>query len=192
MTPCALCGKEQSSRNYARHLRHRHKLDEGAIKRHTSMLERQQVQNPDVTPPLPVQPIRLTYTRKNYLRGCLRVIEVSLNGYQGTVISTIVHEIHQDLLRELHRDISLTDRYKVQFGACAIISKDDDDEGDKEWRLSNSAIPFDNSFIFNGAEELDEKIANYAAHGSNWKVIQIPFLTFTLTKTVDMCRMTGR
>ena len=186
---CAICGKVQTSKNYSRHLRQRHQLSEDAIKQHTSVFRNQQVQNPIAPQPLPVHPIRLTYTRENQFRGCIRTINVSLNGHGGLLISSIVQEGHQDLLRELRRDLSTTTLYKVQFGACVFISNIDNE--DREWCLSNRVVPFNDTFIFEGAEVLDEKIANYSEHGSGWRVTQITSLTFRLTKTSDLCRLSG-
>ena len=77
---------------------------------------------------------------------------------------------------------------------AASDDEDEEEEEQKEWYVSNSAVPFtptSNNFMYEGARRLDEKMANYSTHGSNWAVQRIIKVGFIFTKFEDMCRIAG-
>ena len=73
--------------------------------------------------------------------------------------------------------LGATRYYKVQFAVRVEFKKPLPDNGEevakKEWQLSNASLPFNDTFLKEGAQRLDEKIANYSSLSSNWSLNRI-------------------
>lgn len=189
---CAVCGKIQNSQNYTRHLRLRHKLNEDMINRYISMFKCRQSQSSSV--PL-LQTRNIVYTSKKMFRGCYIQIMGSPINDSETLVSLIIQRNREEILRQIHCQLSSHMNYKVQFATHVKFRREVDEElQEKKWYFTNDAVQLttNRGFLEMGATELDEKIANFTSHGSNWIVDKILALYFTFYKTVDLCRLTGR
>ena len=110
---------------------------------------------------------------------------------------TMVDFIHSNE-SQYHREVSqliANDTYKVQFTVRIEFKKTvtdtEDEERKKVWTLSNPAAPYFEGFLRQGAEKLDEKIANYSALSSNWSVSRIVQVELMLHKYRHMKAVSG-
>ena len=51
--------------------------------------------------------------------------------------------------------------------------------------MSNCAVVPTADYLDNGAQQLDEKIANYESHGNNWRICDILKMGFVLTNILN-------
>ena len=91
-------------------------------------------------------------------------------------------------------------RRKIQFAVYVKFEHDVKvEQGDdgavevqyKEWYVSNCAMEYYDEFLLQGAEKLDEKIANYSALSSGYRINKILHVDFILSKYETMNHLCG-
>ena len=138
-------------------------------------------------------------SHRSSLRQCHTTIEATLLDHDVTSVREFVRAHRDRLMLEFHHRLQGDIDYKVQMSLLCnyhrVIKKADEDDvqENKEWFVSNVATPFNRTsdFMKDGAQRLDEKLANYASHGSNWTIRNIIKVGFVFTRYDDMCRVAG-
>ena len=144
----------------------------------------------------------LRLSQSTSLRGCH--INIEATPFDDDNVTSVRHFIDQHrvrLMMEFHHRLQLNVEYKVQMTLQCnyhrVVKKNGekhDEDEDKTWFVSNAAVPFTpvcDKFLEDGALRLDEKVANYSSHGSNWTVNRIIKVGFIFTRHEDLCRIAG-
>ena len=79
---------------------------------------------------------------------------------------------------------------KVQFGLNAEFIKEDGEI--KPWRLSNKATVVTPTFFEDGSASLKEKLENYTALSSGWRINKILEVNLRVTKYVNIMNLSGK
>ena len=145
---------------------------------------------------------RIRLSHHTALRNCHITIEATLLDDDEDSVRNFVREHRDRLMLEFHQRLENNVEYKVQMTLLCnyhrVIKKAEEEEEDREeektWYVSNAAVPFvrTSEFMNDGARRLDEKMANYSSHGSNWTIQRIIKVGFIFTRHDDMCRIAGQ
>ena len=124
------------------------------------------------------------------LNGSHRGVEITFSSTKVS-LKDIVTQHRNDIIGKLD-ELDPTRKNKVQMSALCKFERTVGDEIEyKQWYISNCAVVPTGDFLDNGAQQLDEKIANYEAHGSNWQICDILKMGFVLAKHTDLCYLSG-
>ena len=143
---------------------------------------------------------RIRVSHRSSLRNCHTTIEALVLEDDVISMRDFIGQHRDRLMLEFNRRLQPNIDYKVQMTLLCdyhrIIKKagEDDVEETKEWYVSNAAVPFSSTsgdFMVDGASRLDEKMAAYSSHGSNWVIRKIVKVGFVFTRHEDMCRVAG-
>ena len=105
-----------------------------------------------------------------------------------TSIRSIIEKYNRDILKELEK----YNGYKIQLAThCRFERVVGGETEHKDWYVSNVASPLTDNFLEIGAQKIDEKLANYESHGSNWRIESVLKLIFLFCKYTDFCRLSG-
>ena len=110
----------------------------------------------------------LKFKLTKQFEDCYFNMETSFAGQHKTLVKDIIAEHKESINVEIWRNIShLRDpTFKIQFAVdCKYDREVNDVMEEKSWYVSNCAVEYDGagSFLDEGAEKLDEKLASYAA-----------------------------
>lgn len=131
------------------------------------------------------------------LKGAYSEITYDMQPHDFTSVLDIITKYEDDIDRQLG-DILVNSNFKVQFCIhCSFVKQvqHEDDEistTSKDWHISNKALPYTDSFLRDGAIQLDEKIANYSALASNYSIDRILLISFIVIRTNPLSSTTGR
>ena len=123
------------------------------------------------------------------------VIEFDLEGAHRTIrIDTSALNkpkiiLSEAILDRLIESLAQMQAVKIQFGVNAEFIKDGEI---KTARISNRAVPYSDTFLENGVNDLNEKMAIRAELGSSWKLSRILEVFLTLIKITTVSRLSGR
>ena len=98
-------------------------------------------------------------------------------------------EVNNTLRQRLETEINRFEHCKVQFGACVLFENLDGEL--KTWCLSDKAKEYNDTFLSDISEKLNEKIQNYSELGSGWRVKNILQLSFIITKYLPLIYLSG-
>jgi DNA polymerase type B, organellar and viral/Recombination endonuclease VII len=101
--------------------------------------------------------------------------------------------INLDLLRETLQQ-HVPHRYKLQVCVEAEYRHSTDTDKTKKWHLSTPAATVEDlsDHLQSAASSLDDKIAQYSALGSGWKIERVITLSLVVAEFSDLCRLGGR
>ena len=85
-------------------------------------------------------------------------------------------------------------RFKLHMAVEAEFHQATDEDQRKNWHLSTRAQPVEDvdEYFSSSASALDEKIAEYSALGSEWKIARIIKLSLVVSEYSELCRLSGQ
>ena len=128
------------------------------------------------------------------LRNCHNSIEVSVLDDDITSLREFIDQHRDRLMTEFNQRLLPNNDFKVQMAvSCEYQRVVGDEQESKQWFVSNSAVSYNNTsqFMVDGAARLDEKLATYSSHGSNWVMRKIVKVAFIFTRYEDLCHLAG-
>ena len=124
---------------------------------------------------------------QNYYNNNVTCVDIELD-YPEVSVQNFVRENRETIVPQL-----ITNNTKIQFKVkCNYYKAVNDAQVEKSWFVSNKAVPYSPNFLSEGAQKLDEKIANYASGSSGWIVRNIETCSFCCVKFVNVMRLNGQ
>ena len=128
------------------------------------------------------------------MQRCHIGVHLTIDNETTTSITSFIEQHGDGVVQRLNTHLQNLTTYKIQLTALIEFRRVVQNEEEiKEWFTSCPASSFDpNNYtadLIEMAKRLDEKVANYSKHGSNWSVHHIKKLGFIIAKYSELGRL---